>query len=356
VVNANQKSNNKKGDYVMLKLLFFTVACGCMVVSGCSSAVRVANYKELDCDLKQCEIKPPEYIINKKKPRVAVLPIGDNTEFDGKLSLPAQETLTQVISQGTGLEVVERGQLTKLMQEYNFGSNMGALEGLDLTNLAKNLDFIILGSVTSASVGAEFTEARSWVDKKGNRQTSAPSCNFSAEAVVNIRSVSASTGTVTKVFPSFKGKVSNSSEVRSVSQCQVANPIQLATKAVIKAIDRSKEDLQDAFPNNGYIYKTMTDPQNPRSRIAYVTLGKSDGVNSGDKVVLAKYVKEVDRIKGTDVLKTIDVGLAVVSETDLKDDSCIVLISEEHSDQVVPGYVVKTKSNASFFRSINKAF
>ncbi|MBJ6725562.1 CsgG/HfaB family protein [Geomesophilobacter sediminis] len=325
--------------------------CVALFMSGCASGIKLSNYKELDCDKKECEVQPPDYILNKKKPKVAILQMADVTEYQGKLSEPGTESLTQSITGGTGLEVVERSQVKRLFEEYKFKSELsGEVDPSAFSKLVKDVDFVILGSIPTASVGAKFSEASSYTDKKGKSHYIAPSCTVSAEAVVNVRAVSTTNGTIYKVFEPFKGRVSGSSEVRSSSECRVKDPLQLVLQAVNNSIEKAKDSFIDAFPNFGYAAKTMTNPQNQKDRIAVITLGRNDGLKAGDKVVLAKYVKSYDRIKKSNSLSIQDVGEVKISETGLADEQSYVQIPEEVADDVTVGYIVKTKADRSLFK------
>lgn len=321
------------------------------LLSGCATTIELSKYGELELDGKDCEIPPPDYIVNRKKPKVAILPIADVTEFEGRLSKPAQETLTQTITSGTGLQVVERSQMDKLFEEAKFTESVGGeLDPEALANLAKEIDFVILGSVTSVSTGARFTEATSYKDKKGKVHYIAPSCSYSGEAVVNVRAVTTSSGNIYKVFPPFKGRVSSTTEVRSSSDCRVEDPFQLASQATAKSIEGARDSFLDAFPNYGYVAKTLTNPKNPKDRVAQITLGRIDGLAPGDRVMLARYAKSYDRIKKTESVALQDLAEVQVSETGLGEEQCYVLLPEEIAGEVMVGYIVKTKANARFFR------
>lgn len=189
----------------------------------------------------------------------------------------------------------------------------------------------------------------SYVDKKGYRHYIKPSCRIDGKAVVNVRAVNANTGIVSKVLTPSKGNVSSSFEVQYQSQCRVNSPVTIASQAVENSINNLRVELQNTFPFYGYLYKTMTDPTNSKIRIAYINLGKNDGVKGGDRVDLIKYVKETDRIKNVSKISTQEIAEVVISETDLREDSSIIIIPEEISSQVMPGLAVKTKGVASFF-------
>ena len=69
-------------------------------------------------------------------------------------------------------------------------------------------------------------------------------------------------------------------------------------EAVYRAIDDVKESLAEAFPVYGYISKTMTHNSNKKSRIAFLSLGKADGVEAGSTVDIVEFVPEKDPVKG----------------------------------------------------------
>lgn len=279
----------------------------------------------------------------------------DVTDFNGTLAKPADETMIQVLSSGTGLEIVERSQIDKLFQEFKFkGSFDDHIDYSVFSKSAKNIDFVILGSVSSAVTEARFTEASTHQGTDGKYYRTPASCSVYGQAIVNVRAVSTSNGSIYKVFDPFKGNVYGSTEVRSSYECRVNNPTQLAISATIKAIENAKDDFMDAFPRYGYISKTMTNPKNSKDRIAVVSLGRNDGIKAGYKLILAKYTKTHDRIKGIDSLIIQDIGEMEVNETGLADNQCLVKIPEEFSDDALPGYIVKTKADRSFLKKIFK--
>lgn len=340
----------------MKKIYAAMAVCIVFVLSGCATSVKMNEFKSMDCDLKECDVKLPDYILNKKKPRIVIAPLEDTTQFGGKLSKPAQESLSQLLSDGCGLEVLERGQIGNLFKEFKFGESLGSkVNYSNLTKFSKDVDYVLVGSITAAHAGASFSEARHWVDKKGQSYYNPPSCTVAGEATVNIRTIATASGSVHKVLHPYKGQASGSTEVRSTSECRVNNPEQIIESAVAKAIEKAKFDLQDAFPNYGYISKTMTNPNNPKARIAFISLGKNDGIKANDRLVIAKFEKTVDRVKKTTEMTIFDLGEVAVNATGLHDNECIVTIPEEISNEVIAGYIVKTKANRSFFNKLGTA-
>lgn len=322
------------------------------VISGCAHTVEVSKFKESHQDQKIADILPPQHVIDKKQPKVAVLPLGEPAEFSGRLSAGAQEGLTQIVSKGCGMEVVERSQAQKLFDEKKFIWSLDmAADFSEITKMAQGIDYVVLGSITNPAVGADFTPSQTSCNNKGQCYTSKPSCTVRGMATVNVRVINSSSGTIAQAFDPFRGSVSNSFTVDSSYQCRVGNPVSMINQAIANAIKKAKKPFLEAFPRYGYLYKTMTSGDG-KQRIAYVNIGKLDGVKGGDDVELIRYVKEVDRVKKIERLTNQKVADVKIADTDLQDDRSIIIIPEEYSSQIMPGLAVKTKYNSNFFSDI----
>lgn len=317
------------------------------MLSGCAHTVEVGKFRESAMDLKVAEILPPRNVIDKKQPKVAILPFGEPAGFSDQLNSTVQEGLTQIVSKGCGMEVVERSQAQKLFDEKRFvwSLDLGA-DFSEITKMVHDIEYVVLGSITNPSTGAEFTPSQTTCDNKGKCYTSKPSCTTRGMATVNVRVVNASTGSIAQSFEPFQGRVSNYSIVASKYDCHVSNPAPLIMQAVADAVKKAKKPFVDAFPRYGYLYKTMTGPDN--TRIAYVNIGRRDGIKGGDEVELIRYVREVDRVRKTEQLTTQKIADVKIADTDLQDSRCIILIPEEYSAQIMPGLAVRTKYNSRF--------
>ncbi len=338
-----------KRSLLLITLLIFS--------SGCASTLDLARFHESGIDDRTSSAELPHYVKDKKRPRVAVLPVSDTSQFKSSLSLgPAtQDALTQLIVGSGGFEVMERSQLDSFMQEMKFQGGMGAEVDPDqFLKIAKDIDTVFVGAITSAGASSSFTEARNWKDKKGKTHTSPPSCSEEGKVAINIRALASPSGTIQNSFQ-VKGRKSISREVRYSSECNVQNPGGLLSESINKAIDDAKEDIANTFPSLGYIYKTLTNKSEPRKRIAYINLGKSDGLEPGNKIDIIEFVQEKDRVRGTMRIIPRIVAEAVVSETQFLPDSSILIIPEDSADSVLVGQAVRTKANVSVMRMLNKA-
>jgi hypothetical protein len=325
--------------------------------SGCARSLDLARFHETGIDDKTSTCELPLYVKEKKRPRVAILPVSDTSQFKNTLNLgpAAQDSLTQLIVSSGGFEVMERAQIESFMQEMKFQGGMGVEVDPDqFIKIAKDIDTVFVGAISSASVSSSFTEARTWTDKKGNSHTSPPSCSEYGNVSINIRALASPSGTIQNSFQ-VKGRKSVSREVRHSSECKVQNPGGLLSESINKAIDDAKEDIANTFPSLGYIYKTLTDKSDPRQRVAYINLGKSDGLEPGNKIDIIEYVQEKDKVRGTMRIVPRVITEAVVCENQFLPDSSILLIPEDSADSVLVGQAVRTKANVGVMRMINKA-
>lgn len=171
--------NPKKMGCMMKKLKFGGVLALFFIIISCARGEVLVEYTTRDIDSRPAFHELPSYVVEKKKPKVAILPAGAATELGRKCNVGqmAQEHLTQILTQIGGVDLVERGQLEYFMQELKF--QVGITQEIDVNKfmkIAKDVDFAFVGSVPSTSVTARFTDARTWTDKKGKTHYSPPSC------------------------------------------------------------------------------------------------------------------------------------------------------------------------------------
>src|SRR6185369_9185480 len=213
--------------------------------AGCTATLNLAKYHEAGIDDKTCPSELPSYVKEKKRPRVAVLPISDTSQFKSTLNLgpAAQDSLTQLIVASGGVEVMERSQIESFMQEMKFQGGMGAEVDPDqFIKIAKDIDTVFVGAITTATAASSFTEARSWTDKKGKAHTSPPSCTEEGKVAINIRALSSPSGTILNSFQ-VKGRKSLSHEVRSSYNSKLQNQERLLSEAVNKGKDEARQNI-----------------------------------------------------------------------------------------------------------------
>ncbi|MGC9046089.1 CsgG/HfaB family protein [Thermodesulfovibrio sp. 3462-1] len=335
------------------KTLYSVILSILMVaIWGCvPPKVSLMEYTMLDIDNKKVTHFMPDYAIQKRKPKIAILPPSDNTQFRGcELYSSAQEYLTQAFANTGSVELVERSQLKVLMEELKFRAGVsGDIDLQKFAKIAEKVDFVLVGSISKAYINVRFTPASSWTDKKGKTHYNPASCNEEGEIGLTLRLIQFPEGRIQKAF-SMNGRAKNYRG--QDNYCRVEDPCGLLNKAIEKAINNSRSEIFDVFSVYGYIYKTMTNRKNPKERIAFITLGRSDGLKEGSIVEIVEFVKERDPVKNIDIITPRIVGECTVSETDLQSDRSICIIAEDYVDKVLTGHAIKTSAPKGFWQKL----
>ena len=339
----------------MKKAVVFVEMVICFILFACAG-VNLSEYTQKSLDTQTCNNKLPSYVVNKRKPKVAVLPPSDATVFaksNLNLSSTCQENLTQLLAKTGTMEVVERSQLEKFMDEIKFEAGItGDIDAQKFMEIAKDVDYVFLGSISAASIGASFTEASTWTDKKGKLHYNPPSCMETGKVSINYRLVSFPSGKIVSTFPMSGEKISTRG-VRSSYECVPRNT-QLIYDAIFRAVDDSKEALVAALPVYGYVYKTMTSISDPNKRIAYITLGTQDGLSAGDNVDILEFTSERDPVSGAVINSEKQIAQCKVIENNLQPARSICVPAEGGAEPVLVKDAVKTKANTSFKRGLTK--
>lgn len=326
---------------------YFCLALIIGLLSGCAHKVEVAKFTESDLDKRVADVLPPQYVIDKKAPKVAILPFGEPANFEGRISPGVQEGITQIVSKSCGMQVVERSQAQRLFDEKKFIWSLDlAADFSELAQMAQGIDYVVVGSITNPSITKDFTPSER-ICSNGQCTTIQPRCVIKGTVLVNVRVLNADKGTILQSFDSLKGNTRKAFNVSGSSQCRVADQAEVINVAVADAVSRLKKPFIRAFPRYGYLYKTMTAPDG--KRIAYINLGRRDGLKGGDEIQLIRYTKEVDRVKKTESLTHQVIADVKITSTDLHDDRSIIIIPEDYSSVVMPGLAVKTKYNGSWW-------
>ena len=125
------------------------------------SKLSISEFRQVAIDSKTASHQLPQYVIDKKKAKLAVLPPGDATQFRNVCGLgqAAQENFTQTLAKIGTVEVVERSQLDAFMQEMKFQAGITSeVDANKFMQIAKGVDFVFVGAVSSAGVNASFTQ------------------------------------------------------------------------------------------------------------------------------------------------------------------------------------------------------
>lgn len=344
--SLNIKIKKEEGVKMGLKALYSLIlSIFIMFFSGCAPPkVSLMDYVVTDIDNKRAMHFMPDYVIQKKKPKIAVLPPSDNTPYSRcKLYATAQEYFIQNLAMAGSFELVERAQLNALMDELKFRAGVfGNIDAQRVAKLAEGVNFVFVGSISKANIKTKFTPASSWTDKKGKTHYISASCSEEAEVGLVFRVIEFPEGRIQKAF-NMIGKQTNYRNVSSQYDCWIEDICGLLNKAVEKAINSSKKEIFNEFPVYGYIYKTLTNRKKLNERIAFITLGKTDGIKAGSVVEIIEFIRDKDPVKNAEIILQRVVGECTVSETELQNERSICIISEDCTERVFAGHAVKVK-------------
>src|SRR5574340_1029878 len=143
-----------------LKVSVITIIAAAFVASSCAPKLSISEFRKEAIDSKTASHQLPQYVIDKKKAKLAVLPPGDATQYRNVCGLgqAAQENFTQTLAKIGTVEVVERSQLDAFMQEMKFQAGITSeIDANKFMQIAKGVDFVFVGGVSSAGVNASFT-------------------------------------------------------------------------------------------------------------------------------------------------------------------------------------------------------
>ena len=324
----------------MRKKMWIYVLGLILLISGCVSttgpSVKLVDYVQRPEDMRKAQILPPRYIIEKKRPRIAILDIADHSGLTQmkrcNLGQMATDLLHNVVFKMGRYEVVERAQAKKLAAELGYQETHGVdWEQIEKKYFAlgQNVDYAIVGAVNRVTPSV-------------NRDRTLKSCIEGAEVSLSLRIIDLRRGSTVASFI-VKEKAEN---VKSLAQrCEVT--CGLVQKSLENAISRwVPVKVQDAIPIYGYISKVMSYVDSNGKvvkKTAYINLGSKDGVRPGDKVVVMELRREKDFVTGKDRLRYIDLGKATVAQNRLMPDEAIIVIdSPDLMKRVKIGFVVQT--------------
>ncbi len=302
--------------------LLFAFLISCVQTTTPGPSINLSEYYQTPNDTLKAEILPPRYVLEKKKPRVVVLKMGDYSRRRCNLGSLATDLMHNIVAKTGTFEVVERARANQLARELGYQEEHGVdWEKIEKRyfSLGKDIDYAIVGVVNDVSVSQSqkagyYTSVGTYVP---------PECRVDAEVTFTFRVIDFSTGRVVKSF-TVKGKETDIARTGCHFTCG------LAQKALSKAINRYVPVyLREAIPVYGYIRKIMTRKVGDEiTKIAYISLGRLDGIQPGEKIEIIERRVEIDPVSGRKIDRYIPLGEGVVAQEGLTDDESIIVISD----------------------------
>ncbi|MDL1955932.1 MAG: CsgG/HfaB family protein [Candidatus Desulfofervidus auxilii] len=297
--------------------LIFILSCAAV-----GPTIKIAEYYQTPQDIQKAEIMPPKYVLQKKKPRIVVLEMGDYSGKGCRLGHVATELMHNVVAKTGTFEVVERSRANQLARELGYQEEHGVdWEKIEerYFSLGKDIDYAIVGAVNEVLVSQN--QKPGYYTKEGIYIP--PECSVRAEVTLNFRVIDFSTGRVVKSF-SVKGSETDIARQNCRFSCG------LAQKALSQAINRYVPvHLIEAIPIYGYIRKIMTHSSGAK-KIAYITLGRADGIVPGDEVEIIEHLIEIDPVTNRQIDSYIQIGKGKVVQEGLTDNEAIILVTDKN--------------------------
>jgi len=238
-------------EQIMKKTLIAVGISTAVLLSGCVSTEITSPSTYSKVNMQAADIMPSKEEIKGAKLKVVIFnpdDTGIKLAKNAKLGHSIANTIEQYASK-SGVEIVDRNLANKLKQEIELAEMKGKHE-YQGPNIA---DYAITGTVSAVNVGATFSEASSWIDKKGKKHITPASCRYSASVTANLRIYKLPALNFSKAI-TIDDNVGTSSETRN-SSCSFsqASAESLARQAAVAAVKDARTDFQNHFSAKAYV-------------------------------------------------------------------------------------------------------
>lgn len=237
----------------------------------------------------------------------------------------------QVVDSGSTL--VDRKLAKKLKKDVQLAEQSGRYS----TKGVPVADFVVATEVTASDLTTSFSEASSYLNKKGERVYIPASCTYSVDVSAVMKVIAIPDMTLIKRIE-LKGSSSNSSETNN-SNCPTSNQnfISLATKAVDSAIDDNLEFKKQLAPSAPVMELRQCDDYN----MVKVGMGSKKHVKPRTHIAFSQ---KIDNAEGEVESFTIGEGKVVNVENDgIKRDYSWVEVDEELASKIKKGDKAEVK-------------
>ena len=333
-------------EQVMKKLLLTVGISSAVLLSGCATTIQhPSTYAK--SPLQAADIMPSKEEIKGVKLKVVIFnpdDTGIKLAEEAKLGHSIATTLEQYATKA-GVEIVDRNLAKKLQKEIQLAEMQGKPEyqGPDIA------DYAITGTVSSVNVGAKFTEASSWVDKKGYTHVTPASCRYSANVAANLRIYKLPALNFSKAI-TIDDSVSTSSETRN-SSCSFSRESaeSLARQAAVSAVKDARTDFQNHFAAKAYVLEHR---KNDDDFIFKLSRGEDMGFVSESEVHFYHLEASENPITGDISTEEYRIATGTISNQVGTNFAWVVIDDEDEALKVKLGDYVKVEFSKSWHESI----
>lgn len=299
--------------------------------------------------LEKASILPTESELNHEIPKVVVFPLKSSDEMVEKFNLGdvAASSMEQSLINAS-VEVVDRSLLKELQAEIE----KAEFEGLRSDSVNNSVaNYVLVGNISSVTVGSSFTERRVWQDKEGKTHVSPPYCRYTGQMTGLYKLVTLANG---KVAANFKLQDSVSSKTEtSDSSCRVTRGTEsnLAKGAVVDAIEGAEYELKNFFSPKGYVVNAQETPDGKKFFVQ-ISIGSEQNVKPGDDVLFYELRSTTNQLTGKVSEEEVQVGEGKVL-ADITQNEAWVEVDSDYRQLMKLGAVAKI-DNTSIFKDTVK--
>lgn len=313
-----------------------------LAISGCATT-NISNPTTFEpLQLEPSEVMPTKDELAGKPARVVVF----NAD-DGDIALAKRARLGATISgeierylSRADVELVDRSLAEKMREELVLAEMHGRTEytGPEVA------DYAIVSSITQATTGSSFTEARVWQDKKGKTHRTPAKCKYSSGVAGTIR-VYKMPAMQTIAFVDLEGRSSSDQETRH-SQCSLnqAGGDGLARAAATNGVANARAKLKNHFAPRGYI----TEHRFIKNKhIVKVNIGSARGLKTGDRVQIMTVSRSFDSLNDRESVETSPLGTGRVTNQ-ISSNFAWIIVDKKIADNIRLGQPVQAIYNIPF--------
>ncbi len=323
-----------------------------ILLTGCAGMMgpiekNLSEYKR--APMPNAKILPSKEEFRGGKTKVVVFNL-DDSHVDLAKSAKAGYSFAKALEDKisiTGAEIVDRSIAQKLRQEIELAEMKGG-SGYAGPNVAS---FAVTGEVSAANVGAEYSKAERWQDKKGKWHQRSASCRYSAQAKANLRIYKMPE---LKLLSSITvdGDVSDSQETVG-SSCPISKESQegMVQQAAMDAIESFDVEIQNQFAPKAYVVEHRS---NGDDSIFKLSQGSALGFKPESIVTIYRTEEVQNPITGETTVEEYPVVKAEVTDQVSQNYAWLALDDNEKASQIRLGHYAKVKYERSVLSSLGK--
>lgn len=266
------------------------VSVSALLLAGCASAPKnTGAYQKVT--LPDAEVMPTPAQLKGERTKVLILSAQDQHIKDARATRTGEQ-IAAALEKGlmtTSVEVVDRSVAKQFEKEIRLAEmqNQGNYKGPSVA------DYAISGKVASAALTGTFTEGSTYQNKDGSITTRAPTCDYKAKLMANMRIYQMPGLSFVKAL-SLEGSSSETQDATS-RDCKFSAGLKskLVAKASEDATQRINNELKNFFAPSAYVLDRRELEDDVLFRISQ---GNRNGFMIDGTVTLYKFEQEDDEL------------------------------------------------------------